>query len=220
MFGLSRFDYLTDDAPAPDTVNPILWRQSQVVVHVTRFDDDDRSGPRPVNSRVKPRPVPSPAGRAAADVGWAGAKETSPMSTHANEDPVPACGPDDLAVTVNWERAGPGLRGRVIAENVGARACRLANKPSVRPLRPDGSPLPVETIITLELRHPGYVTLQPGQRAASPVAWGSWCGEQASDRARVDWSGGSAVAVVHGPVQPECAGAPDNITSSWFNLIE
>jgi alkyl sulfatase BDS1-like metallo-beta-lactamase superfamily hydrolase len=31
MFDLSRLDYITDDALAPDTVNPSLWRQSQVM---------------------------------------------------------------------------------------------------------------------------------------------------------------------------------------------
>jgi alkyl sulfatase BDS1-like metallo-beta-lactamase superfamily hydrolase len=31
MFDLGRLDYITDDAPAPDTVNPSLWRQSQVM---------------------------------------------------------------------------------------------------------------------------------------------------------------------------------------------
>lgn len=31
MLDLSRFDYISDDAPAPDTVNPSLWRQSQVM---------------------------------------------------------------------------------------------------------------------------------------------------------------------------------------------
>ena len=31
MFDLSRYDYITDDSPAPDTVNPSLWRQSQVI---------------------------------------------------------------------------------------------------------------------------------------------------------------------------------------------
>ncbi|MET0965250.1 MAG: alkyl sulfatase dimerization domain-containing protein, partial [Nakamurella sp.] len=31
MFDPSWFDYITDDAPAPDTVNPSLWRQSQVM---------------------------------------------------------------------------------------------------------------------------------------------------------------------------------------------
>lgn len=31
IFDASRFDYLTEDAPAPDTVEPSLWRQSQVI---------------------------------------------------------------------------------------------------------------------------------------------------------------------------------------------
>lgn len=31
VFDFSRLDYITDDAPAPDTVNPSLWRQSQVI---------------------------------------------------------------------------------------------------------------------------------------------------------------------------------------------
>ncbi|MCX4985948.1 hypothetical protein [Streptomyces sp. NBC_00572] len=30
-FDISRFDYLAEEAPAPDTVNPSLWRQSQVM---------------------------------------------------------------------------------------------------------------------------------------------------------------------------------------------
>ncbi len=76
----------------------------------------------------------------------------------------------------------------MIAENVSGRAGRLAHKPEVTPLQPDGTPLPVETIVTLEEKIPPYVVLEPGQRAASRVHWGSWCG-QASDRARVDWPG-------------------------------
>lgn len=134
---------------------------------------------------------------------------------------VPACGPDDLLVEVSWERDGTGLRGRVVAENVSDRACHLANKPEVTPLGPDGTPLPARTLITLELRSPGYVTLQPGQRAAAPVWWASWCGQHASDRARVDWPGGSTVAQVRGPAQPECVqNRPANLSSSWFDLIE
>ena len=46
----------------------------------------------------------------------------------ANRNQVPACGPDDLSVTVRWERDGDGLRGQVIAENTGGRAagCRAS----------------------------------------------------------------------------------------------
>ncbi|WP_329113716.1 alkyl/aryl-sulfatase [Streptomyces sp. NBC_01465] len=31
IFDASRYDYISDDAPAPDTVNPSLWRQSQLI---------------------------------------------------------------------------------------------------------------------------------------------------------------------------------------------
>ena len=41
---------------------------------------------------------------------------------------MPACGPDDLSVTVRWERDGDGLRGQVIAENTGNRACLAAGQ--------------------------------------------------------------------------------------------
>lgn len=143
------------------------------------------------------------------------------MPARMSDDAVPSCGPDDLAVVVKWERDGTGLRGQVITENVGRRACRLAGKPEVTPLRSDGSLLPARTITTREWRSPGYVILQPGERAAAHVAWASWCGQQASDRAQVDWPGGSTVAKVHGPAQPACIhDQPGNLTSSWFELIE
>jgi hypothetical protein len=132
----------------------------------------------------------------------------------------PLCGPEDLTVTVSWHRDGTGLRGQVIAENAGSRACRLAGKPGITPLGLDGAPLSAETIITMEMIHPGYVILQPGQRAAAPAGWSNWCGQQASARARVDWQGGTAVADVRGPVQPGCSpGRPGNLSSSWFHLI-
>ena len=142
------------------------------------------------------------------------------MHADRDDDAVPPCGSDDLAVVVRWERDGTGLRGQVIAENVSDQTCQLANKPTVTPLRSDGSPLPVETIITLEWRSPGYVNLQPGQRAAALVLWGSWCGAQASGQALVTWPGGSTKARVEGPTQPACGPSRAyNITSSWFNLI-
>jgi Protein of unknown function (DUF4232) len=134
----------------------------------------------------------------------------------------PVCGPDDLVVTVRWDPDGNGgLRGQVIAENVGGRACRLPGKPTVTPVGLDGTPLPVQTVVTMEWRQPGYVTLQPGQRAAAPAFWLSWCGQRASDRARVSWGDHSAMADVHGPHQPECtAGKTDNLSSSWFRLTD
>jgi hypothetical protein len=68
------------------------------------------------------------------------------------EAAISACGPDDLAVSVRWTRAADGgLRGEVVAENVSGRACRLGNKPALRPLGLDGQPLGVTQAITLEL---------------------------------------------------------------------
>ncbi len=134
-----------------------------------------------------------------------------------NGEELPACGPGDVSVTVRWERDGSGLRGQVIAENTGRRACRLPGKPVVRPLGLDGRPLPVETVITLEMALPGYVVLNPGQRATAAVAWDGWDGARASPRAQVTWEGGEAVALVEGPVQPDSTDPPRNISSSWFS---
>lgn len=131
----------------------------------------------------------------------------------------PVCGPDDVSVTVHWEHDGGKLRGQVIAENTGSRTCRLPGKPAVRPLGLDGRPLSVETVITMELRHPGYVVLEPGQRAAAPVGWGGWNGPSASASAEVSWPGGTVVAPVQGPVQPASTVPPCNIFSSWFGLL-
>jgi len=134
---------------------------------------------------------------------------------------LPRCGPQDLVMAVHWERDGAGLRGQVIARNIGARACRLPGKPAVTPLALDGTPLAADTVITLEMIQPGYVILRPGQSAAAPLSWRSWCGQQAADHARVTWDGGHAVAQLHGPVQPECSsGTPGNLSSSWFRTID
>jgi Domain of unknown function (DUF4232) len=134
----------------------------------------------------------------------------------------PLCEPGDLAVTVRWDPDGSGgLRGQVIAENVSGRACRLPGKPAVAPIGADGAQLPVQTVVTMEWVEPGYVILRPGQRAAAPLFWGSWGGQRASDRARVSWGDRSAIAPVHGPVQPEStAGKADNLSSSWFRLAD
>jgi alkyl sulfatase BDS1-like metallo-beta-lactamase superfamily hydrolase len=35
VFDLSRYDFLKGDTPAPDTVNPSLWRQAQIMEHYT-----------------------------------------------------------------------------------------------------------------------------------------------------------------------------------------
>lgn len=138
-----------------------------------------------------------------------------------DDDRLPLCEPEDLEVTVHWEQDGAGLRGQVLARNVGSRTCRLAGKPGVAPLGLDGTPLPAQTVITMEMRTPGYVVLRPGQAAAAPTAWRNWCGPDASAHARVSWQGGTAIADVHGLVQPECSGLDaDNLTSGWFRLLD
>jgi hypothetical protein len=74
-------------------------------------------------------------------------------------------------------------------------------------------------VITLEWRSPGYVTLEPGQRAAATVGWGGWDGPAASSRAQVTWEGGTVTAGVDGPAQPDGTDAPRNISSSWFRVL-
>ncbi len=136
-----------------------------------------------------------------------------------SEDP-PVCRPDDLVLTLRWERSGDGLSGQVIAENVGDHACYLPGKPNVIPLGMDGQRLDTQMIVSLEARIPGYVVLQPGQRAVARVDWSAWCGRPASRRAIVGWDRGSVTVDVDGPAQPSCRDAPDNLTSSWFKLLE
>jgi hypothetical protein len=135
-------------------------------------------------------------------------------------DHIPLCGSDDLAVSVRWERAGVGLAGQLIVENVSGRTCRLSHKPWVVPLGMAGEQLPVEAIITADARlRP--VILAPGERAAAPVGWAGWCGDAASGVVRVNWVSGSAVVEVEGPRQPDCPdpGQPTNLSSSWFDAL-
>jgi Protein of unknown function (DUF4232) len=139
-------------------------------------------------------------------------------------DTIPACDSQDVKVTVRWHQAGRGLRGEITVENVGSRACLLNLKPGLIPLGRDGRPLQMRSIVTLELRTPAYVVLEPGKRAVSPVSWRSWCGETVSRNAIVKWWGGgdatqvSVRATVEGPVQPKCTrDSSSGPTTSWFD---
>lgn len=93
---------------------------------------------------------------------------------------VPPCGSDDLAVSVRWSRAtSGGLVGEVVAENVSGRVCRLGSKPGLQPLGSDGQPLGVDQWITLKMRVPPFVILEPGQSASAPITWSGWSGRSA-----------------------------------------
>jgi hypothetical protein len=136
-------------------------------------------------------------------------------------DHIPPCGSDDLAVSVRWKRAGVGLEGQIVVENVSDHPCRLGHKPWLVPLGTGGEQLPVEVIITAELRLPPVI-LAPGGRAAAPVGWAGWCGDAASRVVRVHWGSGSALVEVEGPRQPDCpnSGQPTNLSSSWFDALD
>ena len=162
---------------------------------------------RPEDDPRRPREAP--------ETGPPEAPEIAPREAHE----IALCGPDDIEVEVRWARDGTALRGQLVARNIGGRACRLAGKPTVTPLAADGTPLPVQTVITLEMMQPGYALLQPGDVATSRISWNSWCGQPVSDRAVADWNSGSAVVPVHGPVQPGCDQAQRaQMTSYWFFL--
>lgn len=139
----------------------------------------------------------------------------------ADADLVPPCAARDVRVTVRWERVRRGLRGEVVVENVGDRACLLNLKPTVIPLARDGKPLQTMGTNTLKLRLPAHVVLEPGKRAVATLSWLSWCGERAGRRALVQWWEGSAVADVEGPVQPECRhDRSGNLKTSWFDSVD
>ena len=66
-----------------------------------------------------------------------------------------------------------------------------------------GHELPVEALTRMELPL-DPVILDPGRRAAAPVGWAGWCGDEASGVVRVNWVSGSALLEVEGPRQPGC----------------
>jgi Protein of unknown function (DUF4232) len=80
---------------------------------------------------------------------------------------IPTCGSKDLTVAVRWTRVAVGLEGQVVVENISGDPCRLSHKPWVVPLGTDGRELPVEVVVTADMRlRP--VILDSGRRAAAP----------------------------------------------------
>lgn len=140
-----------------------------------------------------------------------------------SESALPYCSPDDLDVVLCWQAADDGsLRGTLAVTNTGPTACRVGGKPVVTPLGLDGTPLPAQTVVTMEQRVPSWVVVPPGAEAAAAVGWGGWCGDAASGRARVRWEQGEATVTIAGPAQPHCPaeGHPVSLWSSWFALVD
>jgi hypothetical protein len=129
---------------------------------------------------------------------------------------APEARPDEVAFTLTWLPDGDGLRGDLGVRNVGTHRIRLTGKPRLTPLDADGHPLEADSVITLELRVPGYVELDPGDSATADVGWAGWDGLAAGGTVRVEWPGGQADVPAAGPRQPAGSGPATNLWSSWF----
>jgi hypothetical protein len=127
--------------------------------------------------------------------------------------------PDEIAFTLVWEADGGQLTGRLEARNIGDRPVRLSHKPVLVPIGADGEPLDAHTVVTMEFRPPGYVELEPGERAGAGVSWGGWDGPPASGRFVVEWAGGRSEVEALGPWQPTSTGPATNLSSSWWDLL-
>ncbi|HEY0168999.1 MAG TPA: DUF4232 domain-containing protein [Jatrophihabitans sp.] len=129
---------------------------------------------------------------------------------------APEAGPDDVAFSLSWLAEDGALRGSLEARNVSEHRVRLSGKPQLTPLDAEGNPLETVSIMTLELRLPGYVELGPGESATSQVGWAAWDGPAAGGTVRVQWPGGQADVPAAGPPQPSATGPATNLWSSWF----
>lgn len=132
---------------------------------------------------------------------------------------TPEAGAGDVELSLSWHAESGYLTGELEALNVSDHAFRLSNKPELIPIGVDGQPLDAENIVTLELRLPGYVELQPGERARTGVGWAGWDGPPASGRVLVTWGGGRVEVTADGPHQPESVGPATNLWTSWFERV-
>ncbi len=112
-----------------------------------------------------------------------------------------------------------GLSGWVQVRNVGTSPVRLPNKPGLRPLGLDGTPLDTECIVTLEMRMPGYVDVPAGGIGRAPVGWAGWDGPAAGGQVEVTIADATYTVRVDGPAQPSARGPATNLWSSWFQLV-
>lgn len=132
---------------------------------------------------------------------------------------LPECRPDQVEVWAEWREADGGLTGSLDVRNVSQSACRLSGKPALLPLSPEGEPVGASTVVTAELRLPGYVVLEPGSRARSRMRWPAWGGTAPGDQLRVRWPGGDRLVRLTGPSAPARSEGPQTISSSWFELV-
>jgi hypothetical protein len=128
--------------------------------------------------------------------------------------------PADVSFTLDWLAEDGALKGALQARNVSRRRVRLTGKPQLSVIGNDGNPLEALTVMTLELRMPGYVELDPGETAVSRIGWAGWDGPAASARVLVSWPGGQTEVLASGPFQPAGTGPATNLWSSWFSATE
>jgi hypothetical protein len=134
---------------------------------------------------------------------------------------APEAKPADLTFTLKWHLdARDGLSGELQATNVSNHRVRVSGKPDLIPLDIHGAALKVQMIVSMELRWPGYVELEPGERATSPVSWAGWDGPPCSGTVIIEWPGGRAPVTAIGPGQPKSRGPVTNLSSSWFSNRE
>lgn len=136
-----------------------------------------------------------------------------------DEERPPEARPDQLAVSVEWQAEDGGLRGSIDVRNVSDETVRVSNKPRLLPLDDSGDPLDVGTVVTLEMRLPGYVVLEPGQRARADARWAAWTGGPPGDRVLVRWPGGEQLVTVSGPTVPQRTDGATGISPTWFRPL-
>jgi hypothetical protein len=125
--------------------------------------------------------------------------------------------PADLSWELTWvESNDGGLSGVLTARNVSGQPVRVSGKPGLAPLDSGGEPVGAQTIVSAELRMPGYAVIEPGKTASSHVGWAGWDGRDPSGDVTIRWGGGEAVVTASGPPRPRSTGPATNLWSSWF----
>jgi hypothetical protein len=151
---------------------------------------------------------------------WCSGRRARTVASVSNSLDAPAeCVPEEVEIAVVWEARGGGLSGSVIVRNTGHGACRITSKPSVVPLSIDGSPLNIETIISLEFRNPNYVVIEPGEEAHASIGWSSRPpGQVLGDQAIVRWGAPIRCTqiTVQEPWQPTSISESPRMWTSWF----